>query len=149
MAKQCSKAEIEIFWKFFLHSSTDAPSAPFKKKISKALILVLPPKIAFFSDFRALCTFVGPITFVTSGEQKIVSCFKMSLFDGVKDVFDKVFNVDSINIDNFVCKLHYRVTVTILVVFSVLLSLGQLPTYIIVIFYTDAEKSCFLVFFHG
>jgi hypothetical protein len=49
----------------------------------------------------------------------------MSLFVGVKEAYDKVFQVDSINIDTFVCKLHHRVTVTILATFSVLLSLQQ------------------------
>ena len=47
------------------------------------------------------------------------------LFDSFKDVYDKVFTTEAVNIDNIVFKLHYRVTVTALVIFSVVLSLGQ------------------------
>ena len=49
----------------------------------------------------------------------------MSLFDGLKDVREKLFNFDEINTDNFVCKLHHMVTVIILIAFSILLSLSQ------------------------
>ena len=49
----------------------------------------------------------------------------MSLFEAVKGIYDKTLKVEAVNIDNFVNKLHHRVTVTVLVVFSVLLSLGQ------------------------
>ena len=49
----------------------------------------------------------------------------MALFDSFKDVYDKVFTTEAVNIDNTVFKLHYRVTVTALVIFSVVLSLGQ------------------------
>ena len=49
----------------------------------------------------------------------------MSLFDSFKDVYDKVFTTEAINVDHIVFKLHYRVTVTILVVVSVILGLGQ------------------------
>ena len=50
---------------------------------------------------------------------------KMSLFDSFKDVYEKVFTTSSVNTDNLIFKLHYRVTVTALVIFSVVLSLGQ------------------------
>ena len=53
----------------------------------------------------------------------------MTLIQDIKSIYDKSFQVDGINIDNLVCKLHYRVTVTVLVLFSVLLSLGQVRTY--------------------
>ena len=49
----------------------------------------------------------------------------MSLFDSFKDVYEKVFTTSSVNTDNLIFKLHYRVTVTALVIFSVVLSLGQ------------------------
>lgn len=49
----------------------------------------------------------------------------MSLFTSFKDVYDKVFSTEAVNIDNIIFKLHYRVTVTALVIFSVVLSLGQ------------------------
>jgi len=49
----------------------------------------------------------------------------MALFGSFKDVYDKVFTTEAVNIDNIVFKLHYRVTVTALVIFSVVLSLGQ------------------------
>ena len=52
----------------------------------------------------------------------------MTLIEDIKSIHDKSFQVDGINIDNLVCKLHYRVTVTLLVLFSVLLSLGQVRT---------------------
>ena len=47
------------------------------------------------------------------------------MFSNLKDVYDKVFVVDAINIDHIVSKLHYRVTVTVLVLFSALLGLQQ------------------------
>ena len=56
-----------------------------------------------------------------------------SLVDGVKDIYDKVFSVDDFNIDNLVSKLYYRITVTILVVFSVLLSLTQVSHHLKII----------------
>ena len=49
----------------------------------------------------------------------------MTLIEDIKSIYDKSFQVGGINIDNLVCKLHYRVTVTVLVLFSFLLSLGQ------------------------
>ena len=49
----------------------------------------------------------------------------MSLFDTFTEIYDKVFKTESISIDNLVFKLHYRVTVTALVTFSVVLSIGQ------------------------
>jgi len=49
----------------------------------------------------------------------------MSLFDSFKGIYDEVFKTESVNTDNFVFKLNYRVTVTVLVIFSVVLSLGQ------------------------
>jgi len=49
----------------------------------------------------------------------------MSLFDSFKDIYDKVFTTDTVSTDNLVFKLHYRATVTALVIFSVVLSLGQ------------------------
>lgn len=49
----------------------------------------------------------------------------MSLFENVKKVYDEIFKVDQVNIDNLVAKLQYRVTVTGLIIFSVILSLGQ------------------------
>ena len=48
-----------------------------------------------------------------------------------KDVYDKVFTTEAVNIDNIVFKLHYRVTVTALVIFSVVLSLGQVSINIL------------------
>ena len=53
------------------------------------------------------------------------------LFDSFKDVYDKVFTTEAVNIDNIVFKLHYRVTVTALVIFSVVLSLGQVSINIL------------------
>ena len=47
------------------------------------------------------------------------------LFDSFKDVYDKVFTTEAVNIDSIVFKLHYRATVMALVGFSVVLSLGQ------------------------
>lgn len=67
----------------------------------------------------------------------------MSLFDSFKDVYDKIFVTGGINIDNIIFKLHYRVTVTALVIFSVVLSLGQVKTTIfhqVMIFF----KNCFI-----
>ena len=49
----------------------------------------------------------------------------MSLFDTFTEIYDKVFKTESVSIDNLVFKLHYRVTVTALVTFSVVLSIGQ------------------------
>lgn len=49
----------------------------------------------------------------------------MSLLEGLSIVKDKLFIQDELDIDNIVFKLHRTVTVTILVTFSVLLSLGQ------------------------
>mgnify|MGYP001366088637 CR=1 FL=1 len=55
----------------------------------------------------------------------------MALFGSFKDVYDKVFTTEAVNIDNIVFKLHYRVTVTALVIFSVVLSLGQVSINIL------------------
>ena len=55
----------------------------------------------------------------------------MALFGSFTKVFDKVFTAEAINIDNIVFKLHYRVTVTALVIFSVVLSLGQVSNNIL------------------
>ena len=54
----------------------------------------------------------------------------MSLLDSFKDIYDKVFTTDAVNTDNLVFKLHYRVTVTSLVIFSVVLSLGQVSSFL-------------------
>ena len=53
----------------------------------------------------------------------------MALFESIKKIYDQVLAVDSVNIDDLVTKLHYRVTTTILVCYSVLLSLGQVCTF--------------------
>ena len=61
----------------------------------------------------------------------ILQIAKMALFDSFKDIYDKIFTTEAVNIDNIVFKLHYRVTVTALVFFSVLLSLGQVSINIL------------------
>ena len=53
---------------------------------------------------------------------------KMSLFDSFKDVATKLlgdWSAPGVKIDNWVFGLHYRWTVTMMVVFSVLLSMSQ------------------------
>ena len=55
----------------------------------------------------------------------------MALFGSFTKVFDKVFTTEAINIDNIVFKLHYQVTVTALVIFSIVLSLGQVSINIL------------------
>ena len=64
---------------------------------------------------------------ITHAYQFLCICrrVKMSLFDSFKDVYEKVFTTSSVNTDNLIFKLHYRVTVSALVIFSVVLSLGQ------------------------
>ena len=50
----------------------------------------------------------------------------MSLFGTIKsDVVDKVFAKEDATTDNVVSKLHYKVTVVALVIFSAILSLQQ------------------------
>ena len=55
----------------------------------------------------------------------------MALFGSFKEVYDKVFTTEAVNIDNIVFKLHYQVTVTALVIFSIVLSLGQVSINIL------------------
>ena len=49
----------------------------------------------------------------------------MSLFDSLKDLGTKIFDVGELSVDNFVFKLHRIVTVVLLLAFSVVTSLGQ------------------------
>jgi len=49
----------------------------------------------------------------------------MSLFDSLKDLGSKIFDVGELAVDNFVFKLHRIVTVVLLLAFSVVTSLGQ------------------------
>ena len=49
----------------------------------------------------------------------------MELFDSIKGVFNLVLAVNELKIDNWVAKLHYRVTTIILVCYSGYLSLNQ------------------------
>ena len=49
----------------------------------------------------------------------------MSLFDTLKDLGSKIFDVGELAVDNFVFKLHRIVTVVLLLAFSVVTSLGQ------------------------
>ena len=59
-------------------------------------------------------------------------CLAMVWLEDLKGVYEGVFQTQAISTDHWVAKLHYRVTVTILVVFSFLLGLGQVgDSYII------------------
>jgi hypothetical protein len=49
----------------------------------------------------------------------------MSLYDTLKDISDKLIVQNTVKIDHFIFKLHYVWTVTLLLSFSVLLSLSQ------------------------
>lgn len=49
----------------------------------------------------------------------------MSLFDSIKDVGGRILAKDPVVTDNFVFSLHHLWTVTLLITFSVLLSLSQ------------------------
>jgi len=49
----------------------------------------------------------------------------MSLFDSLKDLGTKIFDVGELSVDNLVFKLHRIVTVVLLLAFSVVTSLGQ------------------------
>ena len=53
----------------------------------------------------------------------------MSLFDSLKDLGSKIFDVGELAVDNFVFKLHRIVTVVLLLAFSVVTSLGQVKNY--------------------
>ena len=49
----------------------------------------------------------------------------MSLFESLKDLGTKIFDVGELSVDNFVFKLHRIVTVVLLLAFSIVTSLGQ------------------------
>ena len=55
----------------------------------------------------------------------VINATIMALFDDIKGVFDSVLAVNELKIDNWVTKLHYRVTTIILVCYSGYLSLNQ------------------------
>ena len=70
----------------------------------------------------------------------------MSLFETFKKVYDNIFETNSVNTDNLVFKLHYRVTVTALVIFSVVLSLGQVSHFKRKMFLPQMFSSTILIF---
>ena len=49
----------------------------------------------------------------------------MSLFDKLKNLGTKIFDVGELSVDNFVFKLHRTATVVLLLAFSLVTSLGQ------------------------
>ena len=49
----------------------------------------------------------------------------MSLFDSLKDLGTKIFDVGELSVDNIVFKCHRIATVVLLLAFSVVTSLGQ------------------------
>ena len=55
----------------------------------------------------------------------VINATIMELFDSIKGVFNLVLAVNELKIDNWVAKLHYRVTTIILVCYSGYLSLNQ------------------------
>ena len=48
-----------------------------------------------------------------------------NLFDSLKDLVTKIVGIDEVHVDNMVFKLHRIGTVVLLLVFSVVISLGQ------------------------
>ena len=58
----------------------------------------------------------------------------MSLFDSLKDLGTKIFDVGELSVDNLVFKLHRIVTVVLLLSFSVVASLAQVGSLIPITF---------------
>ena len=83
-------------------------------------------------SIRLLRNFSYHTFFLDSDNSEVLypPSFKMALFNTLHgDIFSKIFPTGKFEIDTYVSKLHYKVTVLVLVSFSVLLSISQVSHF--------------------